>query len=65
MKGAVLYNEVIDSIARNEMSNNPASGKEYIGEDGFLHCGICGEIRNDAGLCVIQQSDSELATLLG
>lgn len=43
VKGAVLYNEVIDSIARNEMSNNPAPGKEYIGEEGFLHCGICGE----------------------
>lgn len=38
-----MYNEVIDSIARNEMSNNPAPGKEYIGEEGFLHCGICGE----------------------
>ena len=35
MKGEVLYNEVINSIARNERSNNPAPGKEYMGEDGL------------------------------
>ncbi len=38
-----MFAEVIGSIAQNAMAANPNAGKEYMGEDGFLHCGVCGE----------------------
>ena len=38
-----MFNEVIEGIARNAMAANPNAGKEYMGEDGLLHCGVCHE----------------------
>lgn len=38
-----MFAEVIGSIVQNAMAANPSAGTEYMGEDGFLHCGVCGE----------------------
>ena len=38
-----MFAEVIGSIVQNAMAANPSAGTEYMGEDGLLHCGVCGE----------------------
>lgn len=38
-----MFSEAIRRIAENAMAANPNAGKEYMGEDGLLHCGVCGE----------------------
>lgn len=38
-----MFADVIGSLARNAMAANPSAGKEYMGKDGMLYCGICHE----------------------
>lgn len=38
-----MFAEVIGSMVQNAMASNPNAGKEYMGDDGLLHCGVCGE----------------------
>ena len=39
----MLTEDVIGGIAERAKRNNPAVSGDYIGEDGLLHCGKCGE----------------------
>lgn len=38
-----MFAQAIQGLAMHAMAANPNAGKEYIGEDGLLHCGVCGE----------------------
>ena len=38
-----MFAEAIGNIAKNAMAANPSAGKEYMGEDGLLYCGVCHE----------------------
>lgn len=38
-----MFTEAIGNMVRNAMAANPNAGEEYTGDDGLLHCGVCGE----------------------
>ena len=52
----MLTEEVIGSIAERAKQNNPAMPEDYIGSDGFLHCGKCGEQKE----CAIDVGGKEI-----
>ena len=43
VKGEIMFTEAIHELVENAIAANPNAGKEYPGEDGLLHCGVCGE----------------------
>ena len=36
-----IYEKVISDIAETHRKNNPVQSSDYVGDDGFLYCGIC------------------------
>lgn len=38
-----MFSELVQRLVQKAIDNNPAPEKIYKGEDGLLHCGICGE----------------------
>ena len=52
----MLTEDVIGSIAEQAKRNNPAMPEDYIADDGFLHCGKCGEQKE----CAIDVGGKEI-----
>lgn len=36
---------ILDPVIENARKANPAKPEDFVGEDGYLHCGVCGEPR--------------------
>ena len=52
----MLTEDIIGIIAERAKQNNPAMPEDYIADDGFLHCGKCGEQKE----CAIDVGGKEI-----
>ena len=47
----MMMKEVFEKLIRNALANDPPGEKDYVGENGMLTCGVCGEAKRSTVMC--------------